>query len=162
MLQENGILPIDTEPNYKPEDLFMPDYLLPSMMEEAASLPRLSISKLDLQWVQVLGEGWAWPLRGFMREDQYLQSQHFNSVLHDDERVSQSVPVVLAVTTADKERLEGTSAMALYYQGECYGIVRKPEFYAHRKEERAARQFGKCLNLYMRAKIWKICCGGTS
>lgn len=41
--------------------------------KEAVTLPRLNISKLDLQWVQVLSEGWATPLRGFMREDEYLQ-----------------------------------------------------------------------------------------
>jgi 3'-phosphoadenosine 5'-phosphosulfate synthase len=33
----------------------------------------LEINELDLQWVQVLSEGWATPLTGFMREDQFLQ-----------------------------------------------------------------------------------------
>lgn len=42
----------------------------------------------------------------------------------------------------DKDRLRDTSAIALYYQDTCYAILRKPEFYFHRKEERAARQFG--------------------
>ena len=35
--------------------------------------PTLSITKLDLEWAQVLAEGWASPLKGFMREQQYLQ-----------------------------------------------------------------------------------------
>lgn len=37
------------------------------------TLPSLEISQIDLQWVQVLSEGWASPLRGFMREREYLQ-----------------------------------------------------------------------------------------
>lgn len=39
----------------------------------AAHTPALEITEVDLQWVQVLAEGWASPLKGFMREDQYLQ-----------------------------------------------------------------------------------------
>lgn len=42
---------------------------------EAETLPALEITKIDLQWVQVLSEGWASPLRGFMREREYLQVQ---------------------------------------------------------------------------------------
>lgn len=41
----------------------------------------LFFSQLDLQWVQVLAEGWATPLNGFMREREYLQCQHFGLLL---------------------------------------------------------------------------------
>ncbi len=50
--------------------------------------------------------------------------------------------IVLPVSTADKERLEEVSAFALYYEGKPYAIMRKPQFFPHRKEERIARQFG--------------------
>ena len=40
---------------------------------ETETLQSLEINKIDLQWVQVLSEGWASPLRGFMREREYLQ-----------------------------------------------------------------------------------------
>ena len=57
----------------------------PSLLEqataEAEGLPSFEIGEIDLQWVQVLGEGWARPLTGFMREKEYLQSQHFNCLL---------------------------------------------------------------------------------
>ncbi|KAF2880880.1 hypothetical protein ILUMI_25296 [Ignelater luminosus] len=142
MLQENGIIPLDTESNDVVKELFIPEYRLAAAYEEAASLPGLSINMIDLQWIQVLSEGWATPLRGFMREDQYLQSQHFNCLVTDDNLMNQSIPIVLAVTTADKERLDNSSAVSLYYNGTCYAIMRKPEFFYHRKEERAARQFG--------------------
>lgn len=92
--------------------------------------------------LQVLSEGWAAPLKGFMREDQYLQTLHFNCLLNEGHPVNQSVPIVLPVTTFDKDRLEGCSAISLFYNNVCYAILRKPEFFPHRKEERVARQFG--------------------
>ncbi|POM57798.1 Sulfate adenylyltransferase, partial [Phytophthora palmivora] len=46
-------------------------------------LPRVLLRDEDVHWLQVIGEGWAAPLRGFMRESVYLQSLHFSSVLYD-------------------------------------------------------------------------------
>jgi hypothetical protein len=51
---------------------------------------------------------------------------------------------VLPVATEDKERLTGLSSFTLCYNGHCVAILRKPEFYPHRKEERVCRQFGTC------------------
>lgn len=56
--------------------------------------------------------------------------------------INLSVPVVLPVSTTDKERLDGVTAMALVYEGRRVAILRNPEFYEHRKEERCARQWG--------------------
>ena len=42
----------------------------------------------------------------------------------------------------DKERLSGSPAFALTFGGRPRAILRRPEFYEHRKEERCARQFG--------------------
>jgi len=55
---------------------------------------------------------------------------------------NQSIPIVLPVHTEDKEHLEGLSAFALQYEGRKVAILRTPEFYEHRKEERCSRQFG--------------------
>lgn len=52
------------------------------------------------------------------------------------------MPVVLPVSAADKERLDGVTAVALVYEGRRVAILRNPEFYQHRKEERCARQWG--------------------
>lgn len=46
------------------------------------------------------------------------------------------------MSTADKERLDGVTALALVYEGRRVAILRNPEFYEHRKEERCARQWG--------------------
>ena len=64
------------------------------------------LSQLDLQWLQVLSEGWATPLKGFMREREFLQCQHFGVLLDGQEPVNQSVPIVLPVNTENKERLQ--------------------------------------------------------
>lgn len=44
-----------------------------SALNESKSLPHLDITTVELQWLQVLAEGWAFPLKGFMRENEYLQ-----------------------------------------------------------------------------------------
>lgn len=56
--------------------------------------------------------------------------------------VNQSIPIVLPISTEDKQRLENQSSFTLQYEGNPVAIIRKPEFYEHRKEERCARQFG--------------------
>jgi len=139
MLQERGILPTSCGRSLK--ELFVPEARMEDAKKEAESLPTFEINKLDLQWVQVLSEGWATPLTGFMREREFLQSQHFGCLL-DGGVTNQSIPIVLPVQTADKERLESYSAFALTYQGRNVAILRTPEFYEHRKEERCSRQFG--------------------
>lgn len=139
LLMEHGIVSQSVCDNV--EDLTVPEELLEDAKKEAESLPKLEITKLDLQWLQVLGEGWATPMTGFMREREFLQCQHFNCLL-DQGTINQSIPIVLPVTTQDKERLQSAESLALCYNGEYKAILRNPEFYQHRKEERCARQFG--------------------
>uniref|UniRef100_A0A673ZJR2 3'-phosphoadenosine 5'-phosphosulfate synthase 2a n=1 Tax=Salmo trutta TaxID=8032 RepID=A0A673ZJR2_SALTR len=122
-------------------ELFVPENKLKLVQVDAITLPTISITKLDLQWVQVLAEGWATPLKGFMREREFLQVQHFGNLL-DDGTINQSIPIVLPVTTETKQRLDGCAAVALEFQGTLVAILRQPEFYEHRKEERCARQWG--------------------
>ena len=97
-------------------DLFVPPDQLAAVREEASGLPQLSLTKLDTQWLQVLSEGWASPLTGFMREKELLQCLHFATLL-DDGVVNQSVPIVLPLSTEDKLRLEGENSIALTYLG---------------------------------------------
>lgn len=62
-------------------DLHIPDHLKTERKAEAESLPKVLITDLDLNWLQVIGEGWAAPLKGFMREGTLLETLHFNSIL---------------------------------------------------------------------------------
>jgi len=138
-LQENLVVPASASNVVK--ELMVPADKVDIAKAEAESLPNLDITKLDTQWVQVLAEGWATPLTGFMREREFLQCQHFGCLL-DGGITNQSIPIVLPVNTEDKERLEGSSAFSLSYEGKRIAILRTPEFYEHRKEERCSRQFG--------------------
>eukprot|EP00062_Callorhinchus_milii_P021544 gi/632978420/ref/XP_007905903.1/ PREDICTED: bifunctional 3'-phosphoadenosine 5'-phosphosulfate synthase 1 [Callorhinchus milii] len=139
LLQERDIVPVDAYAEIK--ELFVPENKLDLVKADAETLPALEINKVDLQWVQVLAEGWATPLNGFMREREYLQCLHFGCLL-DGGLINLSVPIVLTATPEDKERLDGCSAFALVYHGKRVAILRNPEFFEHRKEERCARQWG--------------------
>ncbi|KAL0266468.1 UNVERIFIED_CONTAM: hypothetical protein PYX00_008989 [Menopon gallinae] len=141
LLERHGIVPPQTRDG-DIKELFVSKAQLPAVLAEAKNLPHLEITKLDLQWVQVLAEGWAQPLRGFMREDQYLQTLHFNYLVEQGMGVNQSVPIVLPVSETDKERLSGVEAVTLQYNNKPVAVLRKPEFFPHRKEERCSRQFG--------------------
>lgn len=138
MLQNEGIVPIQAVERVM--ELFVPENSIETTRAEAETLKYVHINKIDLQWVQVLAEGWATPLKGFMREREFLQCQHFGCLL-DGGVSNQSIPIVLAVSLEDKERLEDCSAFALRYDGKVKAIMRNPEFYPHRKEERCCRQF---------------------
>lgn len=72
--------------------------------------------------------------------------------------INLSVPVVLPVSTADKERLDGVTAMALVYDGRRVAILRNPDFYEHRKEERCARQWGTTCkdHPYIKVRNWDV------
>ncbi|XP_011407510.2 PREDICTED: bifunctional 3'-phosphoadenosine 5'-phosphosulfate synthase 2 [Amphimedon queenslandica] len=139
MLRNHKIIPPDLKEEVK--ELFVPPSVIDDVRKEAETLPVLNIGKLDLQWVQVLSEGWASPLKGFMREKEYLQCLHFATLL-DGGVFSQSVPIVLPVTEEDKKRLEGSNGFSLVYEGLIVAVMKNNEFYPHRKEERCCRQFG--------------------
>ncbi|XP_045147606.1 bifunctional 3'-phosphoadenosine 5'-phosphosulfate synthase 2 [Echinops telfairi] len=62
--------------------------------------------------------------------------------LSTDGVINLSIPIVLPVTTEDKQRLEGSSKLVLVHGGRQVAILRDPEFYEHRKEERCSRVWG--------------------
>ncbi|KAF8406547.1 hypothetical protein HHK36_008635 [Tetracentron sinense] len=125
-------------------DLVVPQNERASKRAEAESMPKVKISKIDLEWVHVISEGWANPLRGFMREDEYLQSLHFNCLkLKDGTVVNMSLPIVLAIHDKDKEVIGASSDVGLIGpNGDLIGILRSVQVYKHNKEERIARTWG--------------------
>uniref|UniRef100_A0AC35UC11 Sulfate adenylyltransferase n=1 Tax=Rhabditophanes sp. KR3021 TaxID=114890 RepID=A0AC35UC11_9BILA len=124
----------------------------------AKQMTRIDLDLTNLQWLQVLSEGWAAPLNGFMRERQYLQSLHFGQIfdlkkgwegiLPDKtstalpDPVSQSIPIVLPIDDNKKEELISSKDVALFYDNRLIAILSDIEIFGHRKEERIARQFG--------------------
>jgi len=151
-------------------DLHVPDNLKAERKAEAETLPKVLITDIDLNWLQTIGEGWASPLKGFMREGTLLETLHFNSILTDPfnltgnalrlerktdfnhfpehpapNRVSMPIPITLSCTSYTKEAIEASSksAVALVTQmGQTVAILRDPEVYNNRKEEIVTRMFG--------------------
>ncbi|XP_051212993.1 ATP sulfurylase 2 [Lolium perenne] len=125
-------------------DLVAPPARRAALRAEAEALPRLRLAPVDVEWAHVLAEGWASPLRGFMREHQYLQCIHFNSLrLPSGAVVNMSLPIVLAVDDADKDRIGAAPDVALAGpDGDLIAVLRSVEIYPHNKEERIARTWG--------------------
>ncbi|KAF5203225.1 Atp sulfurylase [Thalictrum thalictroides] len=125
-------------------DLVVPENERALKKVEAESMPKVKLSKIDLEWVHVISEGWANPLKGFMREDEYLQSLHFNFLrLNDGNIVNMSLPIVLAIDDKDKETIGLSSDVGLIApDGNLIAILRSVQIYKHNKEERIARTWG--------------------
>ncbi|KRZ07378.1 Bifunctional 3'-phosphoadenosine 5'-phosphosulfate synthase 2 [Trichinella zimbabwensis] len=162
-LHERGIFPDEAlmRLGAKVRELFVDESERLRLEASLSQMPTLSLEKIDLQWLQVLSEGWATPLSGFMTETQYLQTLHFNQLIEEN-TISQSIPIVLPVTNEEKAKLENAELIALCYNGHTMAILLKPEFYPHRKEERCARQFGTChlghptVKMIMQAGDWLV------
>lgn len=125
-------------------DLVVPEGHRALKISEAEAMPRVRLTRIDLEWVHVLSEGWASPLKGFMREEEYLQSLHFNCLrMKDGSLVNMSLPIVLAIDDEDKERIGGSGSVALAGpDGDLFAILSSIEIYKHNKEERIARTWG--------------------
>lgn len=164
-LQQQGVIPSNEAPI---RSLTVEDPAEAARLrEESASFPSVELSDLDLQWLQVLGEGWASPLYGFMRERQYLQALHYGQLLdlkHKvalpgdkqdeteddwvmDSTINQSIPIVLPINDKQKgviteQENKIASKIALKYSGRVVAILENGEVFAHNKEERICRQWG--------------------
>ena len=150
-------------------DLLIPTDKIAARRIEAESLPKALLTDIDVNWLQTVAEGWAAPLKGFMREGTLLQTMHFNSMLVDPmnvtgskglnemktdfldfksvppKRVSMSVPITLPCTAYTKHAIESSTKNAVSLvnkHGKILAILRNPEVYANRKEEIISRIFG--------------------
>ncbi|CAI9775333.1 unnamed protein product [Fraxinus pennsylvanica] len=125
-------------------DLVVPEIQRAATVSEAETMPKVRLTKIDLEWVHVISEGWASPLKGFMREDEYLQSLHFNCLrMKNGSVVNMSLPIVLAIDDEVKERIGVSNNVALTGPNDdLVGILRSIEIYKHNKEERIARTWG--------------------
>lgn len=95
-------------------DLVVPEAQRAVKASEAESLPKVKLTKIDFEWVHVISEGWANPLKGFMRENEYLQSLHFNSLkMEDGSVVNMSLPIVLAIDDDAKQTIGSSPDVAL-------------------------------------------------
>nr|CAH8864870.1 unnamed protein product [Trichobilharzia regenti] len=161
MLVEGGIIPNKSEVNPfggpMPKELFVynPEEVK-QLKDECCSMPHINITELDLQWIQTLAEGWATPLKGFMREEEYLQVLYFGQLQVKEGQVATnfSIPIVLAISTEDKEKCQGNgSSIALVYKNNVIAVLQECEFFPHRKEERCCHIFGTSHSNHPSIKI---------
>ncbi|KAJ9165989.1 hypothetical protein P3X46_020796 [Hevea brasiliensis] len=108
-------------------DLVLPESERGTKALEAESMPKVRLTKIDVEWVHMISEGWASPLRGFMRENEYLQSLHFNSLrMADGTVVNMSLPIVLAIGDETKGSIGSSKNVALVTpDGDLIGILRR-------------------------------------
>lgn len=108
-------------------ELVVPESQIELKKAESESMPKVKLTQIDLEWVHVISEGWASPLKGFMREDEYLQSLHFNSLrLKDGSFVNMSLPIVLAIDDHTKEQIGSSRNVALVTpQGDIIASLRR-------------------------------------
>ncbi len=118
-------------------ELFVPANRVEAVRAEAELLPKIELTTVDLQWVQVLSEGWARPLTGFMRKDEYWQCLHHRIV----NGINQSIPIVLAITSDQKVALEGSHSVALTYDRDVAAVLKNIDIFKHSKEQRICLQF---------------------
>jgi 3'-phosphoadenosine 5'-phosphosulfate synthase len=108
-------------------DVIVPESERGSKTLEAESLPKARLAKIDVEWVHVISEGWASPLKGFMRENEYLQSLHFNSLRMENRTVvNMSLPIVLAIDDETKESIGSSKDVGLVGpEGDLLAILRR-------------------------------------
>ena len=147
-------------------NMVVPEDQLAAKKAEAATLPQVPLTDLDVNWLQVVAEGWAAPLKGFMREGTLVQTLHFNSMLVDQDnftgmggyvtsqtnwmqetfptqRVSMPIPIVLPVTDFTRRSVGKAKAVALTNSaGVPLAILRSPEIYELRVRELILRTWG--------------------
>ncbi|KAF3530853.1 hypothetical protein DY000_02039247 [Brassica cretica] len=99
-------------------ELVVPETRRREKKHEAADLPRVKLTAIDLQWMHVLSEGWASPLRGFMREAEFLQTLHFNSLRLDDGSVVNIIEIYKHPKEERIARTWGTTAPGLPFAEE--------------------------------------------
>ncbi|CAM9103919.1 unnamed protein product [Lampetra planeri] len=139
MLREQNIVP--SEIMEEVNELFVPENRLHLAQADANNTAlhqhHQAGSPVGAGFVGGLGQS----SEGLHERERVLQVLHFGNLL-DGGAINMSVPIVLPVTTETKQELDGCAAIALEYQGSRVAILRNPEFYEHRKEERCARQWG--------------------
>lgn len=125
-----------------PVDRIVPITQKIDLMEASQMLPKIDLDKLGLQWAQVISEGWATPLEGFMREKEFLECIHFKTLTSINMIHSQSIPIVLPIDDEQKLAIRGFESVTLRYQDKLVGLLTDVEPYEDRKRERCARTFG--------------------
>jgi 3'-phosphoadenosine 5'-phosphosulfate synthase len=112
-------------------------------MAMAKTLPRVDIDEMQVQYLQTIADGWAFPLKRFMNELELLESIQMKTVTDENGEVHLlSCPITMHVKEEQKVALEQEKKIAIWYKDECYAVINEPCFFENRKEEIVSRVFG--------------------
>lgn len=122
--------------------------------KEAEGLKAIELDEHGAQYLQTIGDGWAFPLNRFMNEMELLQCLHMHTIQDEvGKKHLLSVPITHHVSAEQKEELKGEAKIALKWKGETYAVINGPEFYDNRKEEIIARNFGTFSVKHPKAEV---------
>jgi 3'-phosphoadenosine 5'-phosphosulfate synthase len=98
---------------------------------------------MQAEYLQTIGDGWAYPLKRFMNEMELLESIQMRTVTDNEgRRHLLSVPITMHVSEQQKCALSTQKKFALRYKGVIHAVVNGPQFFENRKEEICSRVFG--------------------
>jgi 3'-phosphoadenosine 5'-phosphosulfate synthase len=118
--------------------------MTPQERTEFAKLPSLHLDDIEqVEYIHTIAEGWAYPLKRFMNEQELIESLNMNTVTCEEgKRHILSVPITQYLTGEQKSELEGHSKIALKWADEVLAVIEEPEFFDNRKEEISTKTFG--------------------
>lgn len=141
-MRDDGILVDNTE-------RVIPDSLYEEPTEEERkefeTLKSIEIDTEQIEYLQTIAQGWAYPLNKFMDEIQLLEVMHMKTLTDPvtGKKTLMSVPITQHATKEQQEALKGEKQIALKSQaGEILAIIENPVFFENRKEEISTRVFG--------------------
>lgn len=126
------------------------DSLIKSLSEDAQKevdgLKFIDINKEQAEYIQTIGQGWAYPLKRFMNELELLESMHMNTITDaEGKRHLMSVPMTQDVSAEQKAELANEKRIAIKcteVSNDVLAVINNPVFFDNRKEEISTRTFG--------------------
>jgi len=97
---------------------------------------------MQTEFLQTVGEGWAYPLNRFMNEMELLECLQMKTLTVNGERHLMSCPITQHCTKEFKEANEKADAIALTWNDKVVAIINGPQFFDNRHEEICTRTFG--------------------
>lgn len=121
--------------------------------EEFNALPTLEIEDMEqVNYLHTIAEGWAYPLKRFMNEQEFLESMNMNTVTDENgKKHILSVPITHHITAAQKEAMKDHKRIALKcskISDDVLAVIEEPEFFDNRKEEICTKTFGTRSKLH--------------
>lgn len=124
---------------------------------EFANLKVLDIDRTQAEFLQTVGEGWAFPLNRFMNELELLECLQLKTITDNvGKKHLLSTPITQPVSADQKAALEGESKIAIKCSAigdDVLAVIEKPVFFDNRKEEICTRTFGTFSANHPRAQV---------